>query len=73
MSGDMRFSYDPEPAREPRMKPGATIGYVVMWSGKPGPAKAAKAVAFTDDDGDGFIDVGEFEDIEVTDDGRPNG
>ena len=61
------FQYDPEPDHL-LLEPGATPAYLYLWSGEPGPALVAKVTAIVDDDGNGFMDVGEFEDCTVVDD-----
>lgn len=56
------FIYDPGEAGDQFFKPGATTGYVVLWSGEPGPAHVAAAVAFADEDGQSFVEqTSEFE------------
>lgn len=67
-AADLVYYYRDAP-EEPFFKEGVTQGWLVNWTGEPGPAKMLKVVALVD--GDGFVSVeqnGEWVDTTVTDD-----
>lgn len=71
MSGmdDLVYRYDPEP--EP-LEPGVTAGYIVVWSGAPGPAMIAKAVRLVGDGNSVFQQTSDFTECEVVDGDTPD-
>lgn len=66
---DLIYRYDPRPEVTEPKPLGVEGGWVVIWNGKPGPAKVAKAGMIHE--GDGNVDVvltSDFSDCEVTGD-----
>jgi hypothetical protein len=63
---ELTYQWSPEPAK-PLLAEGATMGHFVIWTGKPGPAHIATAVAIVDDEGHIIVDTGEFTDCTVVD------
>lgn len=60
------FRYYTSPP-EPLFKEGVTRGFLVMWTGEPGPARCLQLAALAD--GDGIVSVeqdGEWKDVTVT-------
>lgn len=62
------YHYDPTPVT-PKHEAGVTQGWIVLWSGKPGPAVVAPAAMLIDDEGVvNVVQTGEAYDTEVVDD-----
>lgn len=66
---NMTFEYDPTPEPDqPLLKPGATRIWVIRGRHEVGATvQVAESIAMTDDDGNGFIEVGEFHEATVVD------
>ena len=63
---EVMYRYNPEPV-EPFLKEGVTQGWVVQWTGEPGPGRSLKVAALVDDEGNVFLEpTGEWEDVTVT-------
>lgn len=63
--GPVFHYYDAEPLK-PLFEEGVTQGWLVEWTGEPGPGRCRKVAALTDSEGVVLEPNGEWEDVTVT-------
>lgn len=64
---DLNLAYEPD--RGPLFEEGAMPGWLYLWSGTPGPARAVQVVVLADTDGVVmFEETGEWQDVEIVGD-----
>jgi len=63
---ELVYRYDRNPER-PLLEEGVTVGWIVQWTGEPGPGRILKCAALVDDEGHVFVEpTGEWEDTTIT-------